>query len=157
MNITFAPNNVLQIDNAKITYQNFRGEKGPYNRDGKRSFALIIDNEQIAEELIARGWNVRIKPPTEKYPEPFMYMTVKVNYDSYNPPIVYLTSGRNMVKLDEDTVGSIDFIKYENIDLDINPHDWEMNGETGRSAFLRSMHVIQRIDDRFAERYDEQY
>ena len=33
MEITYAPKGILQIDNARICFRNFRGEAAKYNRE----------------------------------------------------------------------------------------------------------------------------
>lgn len=153
MNITYAPNDILQIDDARIIFRNFAGAPSKFNREGDRNFALVIVNEDIANELIAKGWNVKIKAPEEEGEAPFMYMTVKVRFSEYGPT-VYLKSGDKMVKLDEESVACLDSIDILSVDLDIRPYDQEVNGKTGRAAYLKAIRVTQNID-RFAE--DEQY
>jgi len=149
MNITYAPNDILQIDDARIIFRNFAGAPSKFNREGDRNFALVIVNEQMAEELISRGWNVKIKAPEEEGEPPFIYMTVKVRFSEYGPT-VYLRSGDKMVKLDEESVACLDSIDILSVDLDIRPYDWEVNGKTGRAAYLKAIRVTQNID-RFAE------
>ena len=149
MNITYAPNGILQIDDARIIFRNFAGAPSKFNREGDRNFALVIVNEDIANELIAKGWNVKIKAPEEEGGSPFMYMTVKVRFSEYGPT-VYLKSGDKMVKLDEESVACLDSIDILSVDLDIRPYDWEVNGKTGRAAYLKAIRVTQNID-RFAE------
>lgn len=149
MNITYAPNGILQIDDARIIFRNFAGAPSKFNREGDRNFALVIVNEDIANELIAKGWNVKIKAPEEEGEAPFMYMTVKVRFSEYGPTI-YLKSGDKMVKLDEESVACLDSIDILSVDLDIRPYDWEVNGKTGRAAYLKAIRVTQNID-RFAE------
>lgn len=149
MNITYAPNGILQIDDAHIIFRNFAGAPSKFNREGDRNFALVIVNEDIANELIAKGWNVKIKAPEEEGEAPFMYMTVKVRFSEYGPT-VYLKSGDKMVKLDEESVACLDSIDILSVDLDIRPYDWEVNGKTGRAAYLKAIRVTQNID-RFAE------
>lgn len=149
MNITYAPNGILQIDDARIIFRNFAGAPSKFNREGDRNFALVIVNEDIANELIAKGWNVKIKAPEEEGEAPFMYMTVKVHFSEYGPT-VYLKSGDKMVKLDEESVACLDSIDILSVDLDIRPYDWEVNGKTGRAAYLKAIRVTQNID-RFAE------
>lgn len=153
MNITYAPNDILQIDDARIIFRNFAGAPSKFNREGDRNFALVIVNEDIANKLIAKGWNVKIKAPEEEGESPFMYMTVKVRFSEYGPT-VYLKSGDKMVKLDEESVACLDSIDILSVDLDIRPYDWEVNGKAGRAAYLKAIRVTQNID-RFAE--DEQY
>ena len=151
MNITFAPRGFLQIDDARIIYRNFEGRAGKYNREGDRNFAVVIPNQDLADRLIEDGWNVKITPPRDEDDAAFMYLPVKVNFNERGPA-VYLKSGKNMRKLDEDTVGILDNIDILSVDLDLRPYDWEVNGKTGRSAYLQSICVTQQID-RFAERF----
>lgn len=151
MNITYAPRGILQIDDARIVYRNFRGEGSKFNREGDRNFAVIIPNQEIADELIEAGWNVKIKPPRDEDDTPFMYLPVKIKFSERGPHI-YLVTGRTQNKLDEDSVSIIDDIDIVSVDMDIRPYDWEVNGKSGRTAYLQSMRVTQDTD-RFAAAY----
>lgn len=145
MEITFAPKGILQIDNARICFRNFAGEAGKYNREGDRNFALVIPNQELADALIDEGWNVKINEPREEGGDPFMYLNVKVKFNGRGPH-VYVQSGNNMNRIDEEDVGMIDDLDIESVDLDIRPYDWEVNGKTGRTAYLQSIKVVQNID-----------
>ena len=153
MKITFAPRNNLQIDDARIIYRNFAGEASQFNRAGDRNFSVLIEDEQIANELRDHGWNVKIKQAREEGDTPFMHLPVKVKFNDRGPS-VYLVSGSNRVKLDEETIGMLDTIDILGVDLDIRPFDWEVNGKAGRAAYLQSICVTQDID-RFAQRFEE--
>lgn len=152
MKITFAPRGILQIDDAHIIYRNFAGAPSKYNREGDRNFAVVIPEQYIADELIERGWNVRIKPPREDGDDPFMYLPVKVKFNDRGPT-AYLKSGDKINNLNEDTIGLLDNVDIMGVDLDIRPYDWVVNGKDGRTAYLQSIHVTQNVD-RFAARYN---
>lgn len=154
MEITYAPKGILQIDDARIIYRNLRGEGSKYNREGDRNFALLIPSQEIADDLIERGWNVKIKPPREEGEDPFMYLPIKVKFNG-NGPHIYVQSGRATNQLDEEEVGEIDDLDISSVNLDIRPYEWEVNGKTGRTAYLQSMLVVQNID-RFAAMLAEQ-
>lgn len=151
MHITFAPRGILQIDDARIAYRNFSGIGSKYNREGDRNFAVIITDQDIADALIEEGWNVKIKPPREEGDTPFMFLPVKIKF-SDRGPTAYLKSGKALNKLDEESIACLDDVDIISVDLDIRPYDWEVNGKTGRTAYLQSIHVTQEVD-RFAERY----
>lgn len=151
MNIVFAPRGILQIDDAKIIFKNFEGRGDKFNREGDRNFSILIEDPATADALIEQGWNVRVKPARDEDEGPFMRLPVKVKFTEYGPN-VYLKTGENMNRLDEETIGILDNIEIDSVDLDIRPFDWEVNGRTGRTAYLQSIHVTQRID-RFAARY----
>lgn len=157
MELIFAPRNVLQINDARIAFKNFKGAGSKYNKEGDRNFALIIPDEEMAEALqndvnkFGAGWNVKIKPPREDGDQPFIFLPVKVKFNDRGP-IVYLQSGRNRVKLKEETIARLDDIDIESIDMDIRPYDDEINGKPFRAAYLQSMCVTQNID-RFSARF----
>lgn len=153
MELTFAPRGILQIDDARIVYRNFRGEASKYNREGDRNFALVIPNEEIADALTKEGWNVKVKPPRDEDDQPFMFLPVKIKFNDRGPS-VYLVTGDRHNKLDEESIGLLDDIDIASASMDVRPYDWEVNGKTGRAAYLQSLEVIQEID-RFAARFVE--
>lgn len=175
MHITFAPRGILQIDDARLVFLNFAGKADKYNREGDRNFAVVIpdapydedvkmynkgklEQEQIRkihEVMMAEGWNVKIKPPRDADDSPFMYLPVKVKYTERGGPNVYLVTGNKMNRLDDESISCLDDIDIASVDLDVRPYDWEVNGKTGRSAYLQSIKVIQNID-RFAARFAEE-
>ena len=153
MKINFAARGILQIDNARIIYRNFAGAPSKFNREGDRNFAIIIEDQDIADALTEQGWNVKIKPPREEGDDPFMFLPVKVKFNDRGPR-VYLQNSlerRNRVMLDEDAVCMLDHVDIINVDLDIRPFDWEVQGKTGRTAYLQSICVTQEVD-RFLDR-----
>lgn len=156
MNLTFAPKGILQIDDARIIYRNFSGEPSKYNREGDRNFSVVIPDTEMADALVAEGWNVKVKPPREEGDEPFISLPVKVKFNDRGPG-VFLISGRKKIRLDEDSVGMLDHIDIVSVDLDIRPYDWDVNGKQGRTAYLQSIYVTQDVDrlsDKYAD-YDE--
>lgn len=154
MHLTFAPRGILQIDDAILIHKNFAGRADKYNREGDRNFSIIIDDQDIADALIEQGWNVKIKPARDEDDIPFMFLPVKIKFTDRGPNI-YLITGTRKNELDEESIACLDDIDIESVDLDIRPYDWEVNGKTGRTAYLQGIHVVQKID-RFAARYEEE-
>lgn len=156
MNVTFAPRGILQIDDARIIYRNFSGVGSKFNREGDRNFAVYIPDEDMANELKERGWNVKIKPPREDGDDPFMFLPVKIKFNDRGPS-VYLVTGNKKTPLNDNTISCLDDIDILSVDLDIRPYDWEVNNKTGRTAYLQSIWVTQEVD-RFASRMlDDEY
>ena len=152
MNITFAPRDILQIDDARIIYRNFTGVGSKFNREGDRNFAVVIPDEGMANELVANGWNVKIKPPRDEDDVPFMFLPVKIKFNDRGPN-VYLLTGKTLNRLDEESIACLDNVDILSVDLDIRPYDWDVNGKTGRTAYLQSIRVTQEVD-RFADEYE---
>lgn len=154
MHVTFAPRGILQIDEAKLIFRNFAGAADKYNRQGDRNFAIVIPDKELADRMIEEGWNVRIRDPRDDQEEPFMYLPVKIKFNDRGPA-VYLTTNGVTNTLDEESVEALDNIDILSADLDIRPYDWNVNGKTGRTAYLQSIHVTQNVD-RFAAKFADE-
>lgn len=143
--------NILEIEDARIIFRNFGGVGSKYNREGDRNFAVIVPTEELKDQLVEAGWTVKIKPPRDEDESPFMYLPVKIKFNNRGPA-AYVVSGDQVTKLNEDTIDMLDEIDIASVDMDIRPYDWEVNGKTGRSAYLQAINVIQNID-RFGAMY----
>lgn len=154
MHITFAPRGILQIDDARIVYRNFSGAGSKFNREGDRNFAVVIPDQEMADALIAEGWNVKIKPPRDEDDTPFMYLPVKIKFNDRGPNC-YLATGTRMNRLDEESICCLDDVDILSVDMDIRPYYWDVNGKIGRTAYLASIKVTQEVD-RFASRFAEE-
>lgn len=161
MELTFAPKNILEINDARIIFRNFRGEGSMYNDEGNRNFAVVIPNEEIKDALIndtnqyGVGWNVRIKPPRMDGEEPYMYLTVKVKYSDRSKPKAYLITNGRKKELTEETIHILDDIDIRSVDLDIRAYDGESKFGPFRAAYLQAIYVVQEVD-RFKARFAEE-
>lgn len=153
MEINTNARGILEINDARIIYRNFSGVQNKFNREGDRNFAVVIPDQDICNRLVEDGWNVRVKYNEEDTENPFMYIPVKIKFNGHGPS-VYLKSGDNLTRLDEESVSMIDNIDIESVDVDLRPYDWEANGKSGRTAYLQAMCVIQKVD-RFINKYSK--
>lgn len=142
----------LEIGDARIIYKNFRGIGSQYNREGDRNFAVVLEDLDLIQRLSEDGWNVRMKAPREEGDIPFYYLPVAVKYEPY-PPHIYLIEGRKKILLTEDSVGELDSMEIECVDIVINPYNWETKGGYGVKAYCKTMYVVVRTDS-FAAKYD---
>ena len=144
--------NTLIMENAKIRFRNFAGRPDEYTREGDRSFALVIEDEDLANKLREDGWNVKMRLPKEEGAEPWYYLKVKVNFDGIPPKIVEVTS-LNRVALNENTVGILDTAELKSVDVEVSPYHWEVGGRSGITAYLKTMYATIE-EDPFAAKYD---
>ena len=146
----------ITIENAHILFRNFSGRESKYNRAGQRNFCVYIDDPDLAQRLIDDGWNIRVREPRDEEEPQRHYLQVAVSFDNI-PPTVYMFTKRKKVKLDEESIATLDFAEIRNIDLTIRPYNWVIqegtkNEKSGVKAYLRTMYVV--IDeDEFAEKY----
>jgi hypothetical protein len=143
----------IEFENAKIIFRNFSGRESKFNRDGDRNFCVVIEDEELARKLSDDGWNVKIKPPREEGESALNYIKVKVSYRYKAPKIFMVLPDTNKtVALNEETVGELDYADIITADLVIESSEWNMNGKTGLSAYLRSAYVTIE-EDPFSSKY----
>lgn len=144
--------NNLTFKDARIVFRNFSGKEGQYNRAGDRNFCLIVDHAD-APQLEKDGWNLKYLRPREEEdaPQPYLPVTVKYSENARPPRVVTITS-RGKTPLDEDTIDILDWAEIQNVDLIVRPYDWEVNGKTGRKAYLKTIYVTL-VEDELEQMY----
>lgn len=142
------------IEDARIFFKNFSGKGDQYNREGDRNFCVYI-NEEDAQKLYDDGWNVKYTKPRNEDDESKPYIQVKVSFDNV-PPKVIMISGRTKIKMDEESIGELDYAEIRNIDMTISPYHWEVSGKSGIKAYLKTMYVTI-AEDPFADKYADEY
>jgi len=137
----------FMIEGAQVVFKNFAGEEGMYNEKGKRNFAVILP-EDTAEQMLQDGWNVKrlkVREDDEDRVVGDAYVSVEVSYKNRPPHIVAITSA-GRTDLTEDTVETLDWAEFENVDLICNAYVWDVNGKSGIKAYLKSMYATIKED-----------
>jgi hypothetical protein len=137
----------VTIEDAELIFRNFKGEAGMYNEEGQRSFAVIIDPE-VAQEMMADGWNVKRLRPREEDGEEVegaYYVSVSVSY-KMRPPHIVLINSRARTVINEDSVETLDWVDIKTVDLTINGSHWSNNNGSGIKAYLKAMYLTIEED-----------
>lgn len=148
--------NNLRVENAVIFWTNFAGNPTKFNPNGgKRTFNLGL-SPAVAQELRENGWNVKERPGREEDDDILYYTEIVVNMKSKYLPKVYLCSEfrgkKNMHRLYEDTIGELDDIRYENVDIVINPHEHGV-GQYKYKGYANELIVTQLESELFGGKY----
>lgn len=145
-----ARNKNVPIENAQICFRNFSGKEGKFNAEGQRNFCVVLD-DRLADQLISEGYNIKYLNPRDEMDTPRPYIQVKVNFRN-SPPKIAMVSSKGVSLLDEETVGTLDWADIDNVDLIITPYNWEVNGRTGVTAYLKTIYVTI-AEDEFESKY----
>lgn len=146
----------ITIRDARIFKSNFSGKEiPPYNPAGRRNFCVFIDDLKIAEQMESDGWNIRWLEPRNEGDERKAFMSIAVNFSNRPPKIILITS-KGETRLDEETVGMLDWAEKERVDLTINPRYWDDNGKEKIKAYLRTLKV-KIFEDELELEIDEMY
>lgn len=120
-----------------------------------RKCNIIIPNPEMAQAMIADGFNVKAtNPRPEEDPATFVptfFVSANTNYECKYPPRIFLVAGDNPPALmSPETVGIIDTIRVANVDAVLNVRAWEK----GKTLYVNTMYVVQDLaSDPFAGKY----
>ena len=141
--------NLVIVENGKFIFDtNFAGDpkKDRFGSD-ERKANLVIPDIDLARELIDDGFNIRLTKPRVGEEEGFVpryFVKVKLNYKSTWPPKVYLVTDEDKsVLLDEESVACLDDILVDRVNAVLNRYE----GPNGKSLYVKSMEVYQKVDD----------
>lgn len=134
----------VQIDNAQLIFRNFVGKAGVFNKEGDKSFAVILDDEN-ALKMLEDGWNVKYLQAREEGDTPTPYISVAVRFDNFPPRVVMITSN-GRTTLTGDTIECLDSMDLKVVDIIINASHWEVNDKSGIKAYLKTMFVTVNED-----------
>lgn len=132
---------ILTVEDAEILFRNFSGHaRPPYNEEGDRNFCLILDEDDAAR-LERDGWNVKELVSRDEDEPDRKYIQVSVSYKIRPPRVVLLTESGTRTPLSEGEVGMLDWADIRMVDLTVRPYEWEVRGERGIKAYLKTMFV----------------
>lgn len=139
----------ITFENAQIVLKDFRGTVSQMNRNGERTFGVLLD-DAMAEQLAEDGWNIKYFKPSPDDPDQYRqpWMKVKVRFDKFPPTAVMITS-KGKVKLDEENIVQLDAAYFKYVDLVVSPYNYPaFNGNpAGVSAYLKAIYVTIMEDD----------
>lgn len=134
----------FMVEDAQLLFRNFSGNEGRYNAEGEKEFSVILD-EKTAKEMLRDGWNVKYLEAREEGEPNTPYVTVKVSFKVRPPNVVMITSTAR-TKLNDDSIGVLDWADILKCDLIGRGYEWEVGGKQGVKAYLQTMFVTVQED-----------
>lgn len=156
-------NGKFAAENVKVMWKNFSGAPDDFNpAGGKRSFTLVLEENvngeaEIAEQLIAHGYNVKQRVGTNEDGTTSKWWTLNIsvgwNKETGNGPTVILCRpGERPVKLNDITVGQLDKCKIGSIDIEVYPYEWHRSTGSGIKACCGGFKAEEIFDSKI-DRY----
>lgn len=126
------------LENVKITLKNFAGLPDKFNPRGDRTFAVLLDDD-IAADMERDGWLVKQFRQRDPDEPAQCFIKVRVHFGRKIPRVVMVTSRGRTTLTDAEDLKLLDWADIRTVDLILRPNDWEMDGKSGRKAYLKSM------------------
>lgn len=146
--------NTVKLEGVRLIFCNFAGKVGPYNREGDRTFGVVIPDEAIALAMLEDGWNIKRLKPSQEETEAGLefgpyWLQVRVGYGKGKPPKIKMITSRGETLLDDTTVAMLDAVDIANVDLLVNPYHYSIQatGNSGISAYVKTMMVTIDEDE----------
>ena len=158
--------NPLVVKDARIVMKtrNFSGNNpGKFDKPGARNFSIFLDPEKVdIAKLQHDGWNVKVGKPNPEDPDdiPSCFLRIHANWfplsDSRSGlnPMIIKSVGGEQIRLDEETVKSLDTDEILKCNLTVTGRWMESPSYTGVVAYLKKMVVQVSEDDDMADMFD---
>jgi hypothetical protein len=140
------------LEHVRIIFRNLEGRADRYQAAGKRTFGVILEPD-VAAALEKAGWTVKYlngrvddQGNTED-PQAWIKVTLRMDADSPKPGKLVMVSNGVRTQLPEAMAKMIDSADIDFVDVKITPYFWEMNGNTGYTAYVDTMYVVLRLNE----------
>lgn len=142
------------ISGKDIRFKNFAGKQTDYNPEGKRTFSILLTDEE-AEELASKGWRIKMLE-NRKDPEApdIPIIKVRVSYGVV-PPKMYLVTSKKKELLTEETCMLLDTAEIVKLDIVLSPYVAKMAKDDLASAYVKTAYFTIVEDDPFEDEYAE--
>lgn len=146
-----AQRETVTIRDAQIIFRNFTGKPGPYNEEGERSFAVLLD-EALGDELAKRGLNIKPLRKKEDEDDQMFYLPVAVSY-KIRPPRVYMVTGDGdriplrKQMMPQDLVHMMDELDLGASHMVLSVSKYEVRGTKGKKCYLQSFFGHVMLDE----------
>lgn len=141
----------VTLRDCQIIFRNFTGKKGPYNEEGDRSFAVLLD-EGLGSELSERGLNVKPLRRRDEDDDQMYYLPVAVSY-KIRPPRVYMVTGDGervalrKQAMPEDLVHMMDLLDLGACHMVLSISNYDVRGTKGKKCYLQSFFGHVMLDE----------
>ena len=151
---------LIVLENTRFLHQpHWSGKIDANHRYPVRSGPIIINDPNLAAEMIMAGCDIRQTVPREGEEEGFVpqyFVYAKMRYAGEGgctvDPNVYLVSNGRRILLDRETVGQIDDIRIDHVNVVLNV--WSRDPGTPPSVYVRTMYCYQALaDDPWAKNF----
>lgn len=133
----------FRIEDAFIpggNWRNFSGRVTDINKTGERRFNIFLP-EELATIMEDIGWYVKHREPTREGDDPLHFIEVAVSW-KLKPPVIELRSHDGAkTYLNESNVEILDHTDIKTATVELNPHNWDVNGRSGCRAYLKELIV----------------
>jgi hypothetical protein len=153
----------IKLEGIQLIWRNFAGEKKLYNENGKRQFAIPLE-EDLALELYDAGWNVKdnvnkVNDPTHAASEVLYHLDVTVKMDGRVAPRIFMVakkwseneqreiSVRTLLDDENVPLAILDYAPVDYADVILRPFNWDVNGKQGVSGYLKTLFAFLKQDD----------
>lgn len=147
--IVVTPIDGVRNSGARLAWRDFAGAQY-----GNQCFGLIIDDLEFGDQLAAKNWNVKLRPPREEG-DPAIYtlpVTIKWRNRDGSParpvPKVGTKSDGRMTMYTEQTTSTIDGLRLDDITIKIEPYaGWDRNDPEKKAAHCETFYATVVIDE----------